>query len=111
MRSSTTSNGVVSGWKGALATMKRWLEKYPERRRTHRIVMEPFAYTFEGLRPFFHTVEGRRRWLEPTVPADSDVLVDTGREVLLAWDAKEAVVGLKAFRMGPQSMLALDLST
>ena len=52
-----------------------------------------------------------RRWLEPTVPADAEVLVDTGREVLLAWDAQEAVVGLKAFRMGPQPMLALDLST
>ena len=104
-------DGVVSGWDMALATLKRWLENYPERRRTHRIVMEPFPYTFDGLRPFFHSVEGRRRWLEPTVPADADVLVDTGREVLLAWDAQEAVVGLKAFRMGPQPMLALDLST
>jgi hypothetical protein len=38
------------------------------------------------------------------------VLADTGREVLLAWDAQDAVVGLKAFRMGPQSMVALDFS-
>lgn len=103
--------GVVSGWRVALATLKRWLERYPDRRRAHRIVMEPHAYTFEALAPLYHTVEGRRRWLEPALPADADVLADTGREVLLAWDAQQAVVGLKAFRMGPQPMLALDLST
>lgn len=102
--------GVISGWKMALATMKRWLERYPEGRRTHRLLLEPASYTFAALQPFFHTVEGRRQWLEP-VCADAEVLVDTGRETLLAWDAQEGVVGLKAFRMGPRAMLALDLST
>jgi uncharacterized protein YndB with AHSA1/START domain len=103
--------GVVSGWKGALATLKYWLEHHPERRRTHRIVIEPAAYSWEALRSPFHTVEGRRRWLEPTVAADAAVLVDTGREVLLDWPAREAVIGLKAFRMGPQPVVALDVST
>jgi uncharacterized protein YndB with AHSA1/START domain len=103
--------GVVSGWKMALATMKQWLERYPNSRRTHRIVMEPAAYTSEQLRPLFHTVAGRKRWLEPLLPADAEVLADTGREVLLAWDERQGVVGLKAFRMGPQQMIALDVST
>jgi uncharacterized protein YndB with AHSA1/START domain len=103
--------GVVSGWKMALATMKQWLERYPNSRRTHRIVMEPSTYTYEKLRPLFHTVEGRRRWLEPAGNANAEVLADTGREVLLAWDECDGVVGLKAFRMGPQPMLALDAST
>ena len=103
--------GVVSGWKMALATMKHWLEHYPNSRRAHRIVMEPASYSYEQLRPLFHTVEGRKRWLEPLALAHADLLADTGREVLLAWDERQGVVGLKAFRMGPQRMLALDMST
>jgi uncharacterized protein YndB with AHSA1/START domain len=103
--------GVVSGWKGALAAMKYWLENYPDARRTHRIVIEPAAYTFAALGPLFHTIEGRRRWLPPLLDDHATVLADTGREVLMAWPEREAVLGLKAFRMGPQPMLALDFST
>jgi uncharacterized protein YndB with AHSA1/START domain len=102
-------DGVVSGWTMALATLKHWLERFPERRRTHRIVMEPAAYTRAPLRPFYATATGRG-WLAPLMPAGAPVLADTGREVLLGWDARDAVLGLKAFTMGPQSMLALDLS-
>jgi hypothetical protein len=72
--------------------------------------MEPASYTYESLRPLFSSLEGRR-WLTPTLPADAEVLADSGREVLLAFDAQDGVVGLKAFRMGPQQMLALDFST
>jgi hypothetical protein len=103
--------GVVSGWKMALATMKYWLEHHDGARRTHTLVIEPASYTWEQLRPLLGTVEGRRRWLEPLLPADAESLVDTGREVLLAWPAVEGVMGLKAFRMGPQTVVALDLST
>jgi uncharacterized protein YndB with AHSA1/START domain len=103
--------GVVSGWKMALATMKAWLQQHANSRRIHRLVMEPASYSVDALRPLFATVDGRRRWLEPTLPADSEVLVDTGSEVLVAWPAHDAVVGLKAFRFGPQQMLALDFSS
>ena len=103
-------DGVVSGWTLALATLKQWLERYPDARRSHRIVFEPAVYTLDQLRPHFATAEGRRRWLEPLLAADAPVLADTGREVLLAWDARAGVLGLKAFRMGPQRMLALDAS-
>ena len=104
-------DGVVSGWKCALATMKQWLERYPDYHRTHRIVLQPASYTWESLRPWFHTADGRRRWLEPAVPTDARVLVDSGREVLLEWPSENAVVGVKAFRMGPSQMIGLDLST
>ena len=103
--------GVVSGWDMALATLKRWLERYPNSRRGHVLIVEPASYARGGLRPLYSSAEGRRRWLEPLVAADSEVLADTGREVLLAWDAKDAVLGLKAFSMGPQQMLALDFNT
>jgi len=103
--------GVVSGWQMALATLKRWLERFPNSPRRHELVIEPANFSYEVLQPFYSTIEGRRRWLEPTMPADGEVLADTGREVLLAWDAHDAVVGLKAFRMGPQPMLALDFNT
>jgi hypothetical protein len=42
--------------------------------------------------------------------AQAEPLVTTGREVLLAWPDRDGVVGLKAFRMGPQSVVALDVS-
>lgn len=102
--------GVVSGWKMALATMKYWLEHHDKTRRTHALVIEPAAYTWNALRPWFSTPDGRRQWLDPIVPADAATLADTGREVLLAWPERRAVIGLKAFRMGPQSVVALDLS-
>src|SRR5262245_45539511 len=103
--------GVASGWKCALATMKEWLERYPDRRRAHRLSLQPARYTFDTLRPWFHTTDGRRQWFGPVLPVDGPVLEDTGREVMLAWREREAVVGVKAFSMGPQQMLALDLST
>ena len=103
--------GVVSGWQMALATMKHWLEQYPEGQRTHRIVIRPATYTFDQLRPLFQTADGRRQWLVPLVPEDALMLTDTGREVLLAWNHRQAVLGLKAFAMGPQSVVALDFST
>ena len=103
--------GVVSGWKMALATMKYWLEHHDAARRTHRLAIEPAAYTWEALTPLFNTVEGRRVWLEPMLSADAEPLVATGREVLLAWPNRNGVVGLKAFRMGPQSVVALDFSS
>jgi uncharacterized protein YndB with AHSA1/START domain len=103
--------GVVSGWKMALATMKHYLEKFAGQRRTHMLVIEPASYTWDALRPLFHTPEGRQRWLEPTLSADAATLALTGREVLLDWPERAGVLGLKAFRMGPQAVVALDFSS
>jgi hypothetical protein len=103
--------GVVSGWKMALATLKYWLEHHDRATRTHRLVIEPAQYEWSALSTLFSTREGRRRWLEPTLQADAETLVDTGREVLLAWPQRQGVIGLKAFRMGPQPVVAADLSS
>lgn len=102
--------GVESGWLMALATMKRWLERYPLLTRRHELVVRPAAYDWQALRPLFATPDGRARWLEPDIPASGHVVCDTGREVLIAWDAANSVIGLKAFSMGPQQMVALDAS-
>ena len=102
--------GVVSGWKGALATLKAWLEHYHGCRRVHHLVLQPATYDWDRLRPFFATVDGRHAWLGDLLRVDDEPLVDTGREALLNWPEEEAVLGLKAFRMGPQQMLALDYS-
>jgi uncharacterized protein YndB with AHSA1/START domain len=103
--------GVVSGWKMALGTLKYWLEHHDRVKRTHALVIEPAQYEWSALTALFTTREGRRRWLEPSLPADAATLVDTGREVLLAWPQRQGVVGLKAFRMGPQPVVALELSS
>jgi uncharacterized protein YndB with AHSA1/START domain len=103
--------GVVSGWTIALATMKHWLERYQQRRRLHTLTIEPASYTWDSLRPFFGTPEGRARWLPSTIRSDATaVLADSGREVLLDWPEQSAVLGLKAFRMGAQAVVALDYS-
>jgi uncharacterized protein YndB with AHSA1/START domain len=104
-------DGVVSGWKMALATMKHWLEQYYGARRTHTLAIEPATYTWESLSPLFQTVDGRAGWLAPTLSSDAAPLVATGREVLLPWPERDGVLGLKAFRMGPQSVVALDFSS
>jgi uncharacterized protein YndB with AHSA1/START domain len=103
--------GVVSGWKMALATLKYWLERYPARTREHRLVFTPANYTWAALRPLFCTIEGRRSWLAPELPWNSHVVVDSGTEVLLAWDEFDALLGLKAFRMGPTRMVSLHVSS
>jgi len=103
-------NGVVSGWAAALARLKVWLEHYPLRTRHHDLVVRPAEFTWEGLRPFYATAEARARWMEPDVPAGGRVLCDTGAELILALDDRDGTVDLKAFTMGPQRMVGLDLS-
>jgi uncharacterized protein YndB with AHSA1/START domain len=102
--------GVVSGWKMALGTLKVWLEQYPGQRRSHQLALQPAVYDNDRLQPLFATADGRSAWLTGLLPAAGAPLVDTGREVLLNWPEERAVLGLKAFRMGPQQMLALDYS-
>jgi uncharacterized protein YndB with AHSA1/START domain len=99
-----------SGWQCALMTMKVWLERYPHLVRRRVIAMRPAAYEPERLRHLYATADGRREWLAPDLPIDGDVLVDSGTELILDWPAERAVLGLKSFAMGPQEMVALDLS-
>jgi uncharacterized protein YndB with AHSA1/START domain len=99
-----------SGWQCALTTMKTWLERYPELRRRRTILMRPAADPHQRLHALYATADGRSKWLPPDAPSDGDLLCDTGTEVLLRWPAERSVLGLKSFMMGPQHMVALDLS-
>ena len=99
-----------SGWICALATMKVWLERYPDLKRRRTILMRPAADANTRLHSLYATLDGRSTWLPPDAPAEGDLLCDTGTEVLLRWPAERAVLGLKSFMMGPQHMVALDLS-
>lgn len=98
-----------SGWKCALATMQVWLEQYPALRRRREIVMRPHAHAEQQRHALYSTADGRRQWLAPDLPVDGEML-NTGTEVLLNWPAERALLGLKSFDMGPQQMVALDLS-
>lgn len=101
---------TASGWTCALATLKVWIERYPNLRRRRVILMRQAAHTPERLHSLYATVDGRRQWLGPEIPVDGETLADTGTEVLLDWPAERAALGLKSFAMGPQQMVALDLS-
>jgi uncharacterized protein YndB with AHSA1/START domain len=102
--------GTESGWKNALATMKVWLEHFPLRNRHHDLVVRPASYTPEQLRRLYATADGRAKWMTPELDPNGEVLCDTGSEVLLAINGGDGVVSLKAFSMGPQRMVGLDLS-
>jgi uncharacterized protein YndB with AHSA1/START domain len=106
-----TYKGTVSGWAHALTTMKVWLEQFPMRTRHHDLVVRTVPHTPEQLRPFYATVEGRARWMAPDVAHTGAVLCDSGPEILLTVPGRDGIVALKAFAMGLQLMVGLDLST
>ena len=101
---------TFSGWQCALATMKVWLERYPSLTRKRTILMRPVSHQPAALHALYATPAGRQKWLTPDIPADGAVIVDSGTEVVLDWPSERALIGLKSFRMGPQQMVALDLS-
>lgn len=125
--------GVDSGWHMALATLAHWLARYAPRRRTHLVAMRPARFEYAALQPLFDTAEGLSEWLAERARFDGERLVEggefaldlrdgqgtaagrvlarTGRELLLEWPARNAVLGLKCFSMGPAGrFVALDLS-
>lgn len=131
--------GVDSGWDMALATLKHQLEHHPGVARDHLLVMRPADLSFDDgayreTEALYTTAAGLSSWLadavavgrEPLAPGvevapvvdgplaevgwHGRVLVRTPSEVLLTWPELDAVVGLKAFRMGPSHAVALDFS-
>jgi uncharacterized protein YndB with AHSA1/START domain len=120
--------GIDSGWQMALAVLKHYLENYLGRQRRHAVAMLPAQFSFQRLGPFYREEESLAQWLtragrlgkpgerfELTLAngdtMSGEVLADTGREVQLSWEEIEGAVALKAFSMGPQRMLAVDVST
>ncbi len=125
--------GVDSGWRLALASLKHQLERYPDRRRTHLLSMRQARFDFPASLSFYTTPAGLDAWLTTRARIDGgamrpgasvdfevrdagrltgEVLAFSGREVLLEWREQQGVLALKAFTMGPaQRMIALDFCT
>lgn len=110
--------GVVSGWKNALAVLKVYLEQYPGRAKRMVLLMRPAVFEYGRLLSFYATAEGLSRWLtsggsigkvgEPVAltlssgePLHGLVLVNSGREVTLSWEEVSGTIELKAFSFGP----------
>ena len=123
--------GVDSGWELALATLKRYLERYRGRDREHHLALRPAgAFAYEALAPLYTTRAGLESWLaearlgaEPLEPGtgvrlelggglilDGEVLARSAWEVLLSWPEIDGVLGLKGFRFGEGRAVALALS-
>lgn len=120
--------GVNSGWEMVLAVLRHYLENYFGRPRSHALAMLSAEYTASELRPFYRDEKSLARWLtragglgEPGTPYEltlmngdkvaGEVLADTGTEVQLSWTELEGAMALKAFSLGPQKMLAIDVVT
>ncbi len=101
---------------------------YFGRSRYHALVMLPAEYTSPQLRPFYREERSLAKWLtrdggigEPGTRYEltltngdklaGEVLADSGSEVQLRWPEIEGAVALKAFSMGPQKMLCIDVLT
>lgn len=120
--------GVNSGWEMALAVLKHYLENHFGRPRHHALVLIPAEYTPSQLRPFYREERSLSKWLTRTgaigapgthyeltltdgAKMTGEVLANTETEVELSWNEIEGAVALKAFSMGPQKMLGVDVST
>ncbi len=118
--------GIVSGWHLALRVLKHYLENHFGRPRTNLIVMQPAAYEYAALRPWFRDEDKLSRWLcrSGRIGREGDrcrlalhdgsvltgsVLASTPREALVSWEEMKAVLALKAFNLGPQRMLCLQM--
>ena len=99
--------GLDSGWKLALALLKHYLENYAGRDKTSYLAMLPTAFRFDQLHDLFRGDVGRWLTFPGGTPIGGEVLVDTGQEVAIVWDAIDGVLELKAF----QQILALRVSS
>ncbi len=124
--------GVVSGWDMALATLKHWLERFADRERAQRLSIRPGSFDFAKALELFTTKRGLESWLAVTARLGADPLVQgsrveldladgggrltgsvlarTSRELLLSWEERDGVLGLKAFVMGPTRAAGLHAS-
>ena len=117
-------DGVDSGWQMALAVLKHYLENYFGKQRSSFLAMRPAVYVNEELLPFQRTADGLARWLTTTgsIGAVGDsvalalrgggtvngkVLALTKSETEFSWTEERAILGLKAFPMGPQKMIGV----
>jgi len=106
--------GVRSGWNGALAVLKHYLENFYGRPKRTVLVVQPVATTYERVYPFFKQSGSLAQWLTESggfgavgspvslvlkggMRLSGRVLADTGRELTVSWVERRATLELKAF--------------
>ncbi len=112
--------GVVSGWRIALAILKHYLENHFGEPRRSFFAMQPARFDYARIRKFFTEDWYLGRWLTSTgsLPPPGGrfrlelrggdtmtgtVLETTSHEVALSWEEINGVIEMKAFRLGPQT--------
>jgi uncharacterized protein YndB with AHSA1/START domain len=111
--------GVLSGWRMALAILKEYLERHYGRPKVSFFAMQPASFTFDQILPWFLEAPMLYRWLTTagSIAGESGALYEvklrgagkmtgrvlalTPREVALSWDEIGGVVEMKAFHLGP----------
>ena len=127
--------GVASGWRLALASLREYLEHYFGERRTTLLLTRPAQFSYTEVSRYYRDPALLGQWLtnQPSGRAASAgsigdagekceldlrgggkltgrVLARTEREVALSWAEERGVLELKAFSMGPQKTLCLRAS-
>jgi len=112
--------GVRSGWKMALSILKEYLEHHDDEAKTIFFAMQPAAFEYSEIQPYFREPAGLAAWLTRSGGIGEEgeryevvlrdgalmsgrVLCSTGREVALSWDELHGVIELKAFSLGPRT--------
>jgi uncharacterized protein YndB with AHSA1/START domain len=112
--------GVVSGWRIALAILRHYLEHHFGEPRRSFFAMQPARFEYARIRRFFTEQWYLGRWLTSTgslaPPGErfrlelrggdtmtGSVLAVTSHEVALSWEEINGVLEMKAFRLGPQT--------
>jgi uncharacterized protein YndB with AHSA1/START domain len=120
--------GVVSGWKMALAILKYYLENHFGRAKTALLMMRPASFTYEHLHTYFVDASKLALWLTESGAIgkvgeacrlefrdggtlSGKVLADTGREVTVSWKEIDGTLELKGFSMGPQRVAGVRCIT
>jgi uncharacterized protein YndB with AHSA1/START domain len=110
--------GILSGWRMALAMLKLYAERYFGVPRSQFFVMRPAPFEYPDLRRYYRDRAGLAEWLtregaigEEGQPyalvlrsgqtATGDVMALTSWEVELSWREIDGCLGLKAFSLGP----------
>lgn len=110
--------GIVSGWRMSLATLKLYVERFFGHPRSQFFAMQPATFEYAELLPFYRDPSRLALWLtengsvgsegEPYgltlrggMRATGEVLAVTGWEVQLSWKEISGTLALKGFAMGP----------
>lgn len=111
--------GVVSGWRMALAILAHYLERHFGRPRESFFAMQPARFEYETVRRYFTEAAPLGKWLTRSgsigaagspfslvlrdgSPMTGVVLATTSREMALSWEEIDGAIELKSFQLSPR---------